>query len=133
VIDTSALVAALVADHEFHGRVRPRLTSSTAIPAIVLAETYAQLRRTFRQSANAAAALLAPWSSRTDLILGAESAVVRTVFARAAELDLGGNIHDALVAAVCATNDVVLVTLDRRQHAVALAFGVDSTLLLPTG
>jgi predicted nucleic acid-binding protein len=50
------------------------------------------------------------------------------VFARAHELDLGGNINDALIAQVC--GDRGLVTLDGRQHRVALALGVASTYLL---
>jgi hypothetical protein len=55
---------------------------------------------------------------------------VNATFARAVELDLGGNIHDALVAQVCADHDLPLVTLDGRQHRLALALGVQSTYLL---
>lgn len=45
-------------------------------------------------------------------------------------LDLAGNIHDALVARVCHDHGVGLVTLDRRQHPIALALGAESTYLL---
>lgn len=55
---------------------------------------------------------------------------VTTLFARAGELDLGGSIHDALIAQVCAEHDVSLVTLDGRQHRLALAMGVRSSYLL---
>lgn len=47
MIDTSAMVAALVSSHEHHALARPHLTTTARIPTIVLAETYAQLRRTF--------------------------------------------------------------------------------------
>lgn len=131
MIDTSAMVAALVRDHEFHAQARRRLQSDTIVPAIVLAESYAQLRRTFGQAAPVASALLHPWASDRRLIAETTATVVEQVFSRAVELDLGGNIHDALIAATCRADDLPLVTLDRRQHAIALAFGVSSTLLLP--
>ncbi len=130
MIDTSALVAALIADHEHHDLARPRSTRQVAIPAIVLAETFAQLRRTFRQPADVASRVLRPWSDDPARILATTADAVATVFRRAVELDLGGNVHDALVAQVCLQHATTLVTLDRRQHAVALALGVDSTYLL---
>ncbi len=132
MIDTSAMVAALVGDHEFHSQARPRLKSDSVIPAIVLAESYAQLRRTFGLSSSAASAALRPWTSDESRIVATDANVVHEVFGRARELNLGGNIHDALVAATCRAGNLPLVTLDRRQHAVALAFGVSSTLLLPS-
>jgi predicted nucleic acid-binding protein len=127
MIDTSAMLAALVADHEHHALARPHLTTRTRVPAIVLAEAFSQLRRTFGQSAATAAALLAPWSDRRT-VLPTTGAATAQVLARARELELGGNIHDALVAQVCAAHG--LVTLDGRQHRLALALGVDSTYLL---
>jgi hypothetical protein len=39
-------------------------------------------------------------------------------------------VHDAIVAQVCADHDVAMVTLDGRQHRLALALGVRSTYLL---
>lgn len=130
MIDTSAMVAALVSSHEHHALVRPHLTARARIPAIVLAETYGQLRCTFAQPAEAAAALLAPWATDSRHVLGTNPRVTERTFSRAVELDLGGNIHDALIAACCADAGVALVTLDRRQHTLALAFGVPSTYLL---
>lgn len=129
-MDTSAFVAALVADHEYHTRARAHLASARAIPAIVLAESFSQLRRTFGQSAAAAAALLAPWTGDRKRVLPTTAAALIATLARAAELDLGGNIHDALVATVCRLHDVPLATLDGRQHRLALALGADSTYLL---
>ncbi|MDP1795193.1 MAG: PIN domain-containing protein [Acidimicrobiales bacterium] len=130
MIDTSALLAAIIGSHEHHDSARPHLTATTRIPAIVMAETFSQLRRTFAQPADIAAAVLAPWWSSDALVLPTSAATVSVVFARAVELDLGGNIHDALIAQTCLDHDAGLVTLDRRQHRTALALGVDSVLLL---
>ncbi len=129
-MDTSAFVAALVADHEHHLLARPHLRTDRPVPAIVLAETFAQLRRTFRQPASAATDLLAAWTTDPELVLSTTRASVVTTFARAVELDLGGNIHDALIARTCGDHGVALVTLDQRQHRIALALAVDSTYLL---
>ena len=128
MIDTSAFIAALIEDHEFHRIARPSLTATTRIPVIVMAEAFSQLRRTFGQSARTAAELLGPWSDANQLIpTTAEAAAA--VLARTVELDLGGNIHDALIAQVCKDADVSLATLDGRQHRIALALGVRSTYL----
>jgi predicted nucleic acid-binding protein len=129
-MDTSALVAALVANHEHHATARAHLRLDGALPAIVLAETFAQLRRTFSQPVGTAAALLRPWTADPSRVLPTTAAAVRDTFARATELDLGGSIHDALIAQVCIARDVPLVTLDGRQHRLALALGARSTYLL---
>ncbi len=130
MMDTSALVAALIEDHEHHSLSRRHLTPSTRLPAIVLAETFAQLRRTFGQSAATAATVLRPWTEESQRILPTTAKAVSATFTRAVELDLGGNIHEALIAQVCADHDVPLITLDGRQHRLALALGVRSTYLL---
>lgn len=130
MIDTSALLAALVADHEHHHHARPHLRRITHVPAIVLAETFSQLRRTFGQPADIAAALLANWWEDPSRVLTTSAVSTSTVLGRARELDLAGNIHDALIAQVCREADVGLLTADARQHRLALALGVDSTYLL---
>lgn len=129
MIDTSVLLAALIADHEHHELARPFALAARRIPAIVAAETFAQLRRTFRQTAAVASAVIDPWT-KPDRILPTTASATVAVLSRAVELDLGGNIHDALIAQVCLNHDVGLATLDRRQHTIALALGVDSTYLL---
>jgi predicted nucleic acid-binding protein len=96
---------------------------------IVVAETYSILRRAFGQPARVATELLAPWSNPTALI-PTSTDVMSTALARATELDLAGNIHDALIALACVEHDVPIVTLDSRQHQVALALGARSTYLL---
>lgn len=129
-MDTSALIAALIADHEHHSISRPYLSTNLRLPAIVLAETFAQLRRTFGQSAASTGTVLRPWTSRPSHVLATTAEAVTTVFARTTELDLAGSIHDALIAQVCADQDVPIVTLDGRQHRLALALGARSTYLL---
>lgn len=130
MIDTSALVAALVSDHEHHELARPRLAEIKRVPAIVLAETFSQLRRTFGQPADLSARLLASWWQESERVLPTTTAALLVVLSRAGELDLGGNVHDALIAQVCRENRLSLLTADGRQHRLALALGVDSTYLL---
>lgn len=130
MIDTSALLAALVSDHEHHELARPRLAEVARVPAIVLAETFSQLRRTFGQPAGISARLLASWWGKSECVLPTTAAALRVVLSRADELDLGANIHDALIAQVCRENQLGLLTADGRQHRLALALGVDSTYLL---
>jgi predicted nucleic acid-binding protein len=96
----------------------------------VLAETYSQLRRTFALTAEASMAALGFWALDHKRIAALPATAYADVFTRARGLNLGGNIHDALIAKTCAHHKLTLATLDRRQHAVALAFGVDSTYLL---
>jgi predicted nucleic acid-binding protein len=129
MMDTSALVAALVRTHEHHERARVELSAARLLPVIVVAETYSILRRAFGQSARVAADVLAPWS-HPDALIATSSAVMTAALARAVELDLAGNIHDALIALACREQDVSMVTLDSRQHQIALALGARSTYLL---
>jgi predicted nucleic acid-binding protein len=130
VIDTSALVAALVSDHEHHELARPHLAGIRRVPAIVLAETFSQLRRTFGQPADLSARLLAQWWGDGERVLPTTAAALSTVLSRASELELGGNVHDALIAQVCRESRLGLLTADARQHRLALALGVGSTYLL---
>jgi predicted nucleic acid-binding protein len=129
-MDTSALVAALVGDHEHHLAARAHLRPGVPIAAIVLAETFSQLRRTFAQPARSATSLLAPWVDDPLLVLPTSAAAVHDTFARATELDLAGSIHDALIAQVHVEHGVDLITLDARQHQIALALGARSRYLL---
>lgn len=132
MIDTSVMVAALLTQHEHHAIARPYLPADGQVPGIVLAETFAQLRRTFALSAETAMTALAHWAGAPKRIAVLPASAYAEVFKRIVELNLGGNIHDALIAKTCAHNKLPLATLDRRQHAIALAFGVESTYLLST-
>ena len=129
MMDTSALVAALVRSHEHHERARAELPAAASLPVIVVAETYSILRRAFGQSARVTTELLGPWS-HPDALVPTSATAMATALARAIELDLAGNIHDTLIALVCAEHDVPIVTLDSRQHQIALALGARSTYLL---
>ena len=51
------------------------------------------------------------------------------LFGQSTQLRLGGNIHDAVIAKTAGEIGQELVTLDRRQHAIALALGVPATYL----
>lgn len=130
MIDTSALVAALISGHEHHAVARPHLRAETRVPAIVIAETFAQLRRTFAQPVAIATMVLQPWTRDTERILPTTASAVSATMSKAVELDLSGSVHDALIAQVCIEFAVPLVTLDRRQHTLALALGAHSTYLL---
>lgn len=132
MIDTSVMVAALLTQHEHHAVARSSLPAEGQVPGIVLAETFSQLRRTFSVSAEAAMAALGHWVTTPKRIAVLPASAYTDVFKRAVELGLGGNIHDALIAKTCAHHKLTLATLDRRQHAIALAFGVESTYLLST-
>lgn len=129
-MDTSALVAALIADHEHHERARAHLSRDSRLPVVVLAETFSQLRRTFHQSASVSTAVLAPWTGDPQRMLATSTDALSAVLRRAVELELSGSVHDALIAQVCREHDVPLVTLDGRQHRLALTLGVRSTYLL---
>ena len=54
VIDTSVMVAGLVTNHEFHELARPYLATAARgqVPGIVLAETWAALRRGVARTAS---------------------------------------------------------------------------------
>lgn len=129
MMDTSALVAALVRNHEHHAVARAHLADSPMMPVIVIAETFSILRRVFGQSARVAVEVLAPWSS-PDASIPTTSTVMAMALSRAGELDLAGNIHHALIALLSVEADASMVTLDARQHRIALALGARSTYLL---
>jgi hypothetical protein len=72
----------------------------------VLAETHARLRgEPFRVSAEAAAGLLSPWWTKGEIL-----ATPAELYARALEdaptLNLGGQLHDHLIALTCAHHGV---------------------------
>lgn len=129
MIDTSVLVAGLVAEHEFHHLARPEIRRTDLISGVVLAETFAQLRRTFRLNVEVALAALQPWIIDPDRVAVLSPGGYVELFARSAQLRLGGNIHDAVIAKTAAETGQELVTLDRRQHAIAVALGVPATYL----
>ena len=135
MIDTSVMVAGLVTNHEFHTLARPHVAAAAQgqVPGIVLAETWAALRRgPWHLDARTVEAALAPWSDQGRAVATPPSAYAE-VLRRGRSLNLGGNVHDLLIALTCREHGLPLVTLDRRQSTLAADLaGLDFTLLLPT-
>lgn len=76
-------------------------------------------------------AALAPWSDQRQIVAASPSTYVE-VLRTGRSLNLGGNVHDLLIAVTCRDHDLPLVTLDRRQSALAANIeGLDATFLLP--
>lgn len=121
MIDTSVLVAGLVQQHQWHDLARPAVAAAAraAVPGIVLAEAWSVLRRSpFELSAEVVAAALAPWREE-DRVLATPASLYLRALRDGPALELGGNVHDYLVLLTCALHGTELVTLDRRQAALA--------------
>ncbi|MDP8969589.1 MAG: PIN domain-containing protein [Actinomycetota bacterium] len=134
MIDTSVMVAGLVDNHEFHDLARPHVVTAASggIPGIVAAETWAALRRgPWNLDAATVEQALAPWAS-TDRIMVTPADSYAQVLRTGRSLNLGGNIHDLLIALTCSTHDLPLTTLDRQQATLARTLpNLSVTLLLP--
>jgi predicted nucleic acid-binding protein len=134
MIDTSVLVAGLVTNHEFHVRARPYVVAAAAgrVPGIVVAEAWAVLRRgPWNLDAATVQRALRPWSDTARLVATPEG-IYAEALDRGGELNLGGNIHDAIIALTCARFELPLTTLDRRQARLASDLSLPAvTLLLP--
>ncbi len=134
VIDTSVLVAGLAANHEFHEVARPAVVAAAGgrVPGIVLAEAWSVLRRAPWSLAPATVeAALRPWIVDERIVATPVGAYV-TALREGRALNLGGNIHDLLIALTCASAGLPLTTLDRRQATLARTLpGFEVTLLLP--
>jgi predicted nucleic acid-binding protein len=135
MIDTSVLVAGLVTNHEFHSIARPHVAAAARgrVPGIVLAETWAALRRSpWNLDARTVETALAPWHDESRIV-GTPTSAYAEVLRRGRSLNLGGNVHDLLIALTCRDHGLPLVTLDRRQSTLAAELaGLDSQLILPT-
>jgi predicted nucleic acid-binding protein len=130
------MVAGLVTNHEFHALARPHVAVAARgrVPGIVLAETWAALRRApWNLDARTVEVTLAPWCDEGRIVATPTSAYTE-VLRTGRSLNLGGNVHDLLIALTCRDHDLPLVTLDRRQSILAAELaGLESTLLLPSG
>jgi predicted nucleic acid-binding protein len=121
MIDTSVLIAGLVSSHEFHELARPPIIEAHdgPLPGIVLAESWAVLRRApFNLDAAIVESALAPWASAARIVATPPAAYAHALREGRA-LNLGGNVHDLLIALTCADNGQRLTTLDRRQAMIA--------------
>lgn len=134
MIDTSVMVAGLVGNHEFHTLARPYVVSAATgtVPGVVLAETWAALRRgPWNLPPATVEDVLAPWSS-AERIAATPPSAYEHVLRTGRSLNLGGNVHDLLIALTCAAHGLALATLDRRQATLAHTVpGLAVTLLLP--
>lgn len=134
MIDTSVLAAGLVANHEHHDLAAPRVEAAAdggRVPGIVLAETFARLRGfPFGLDVLTVTRLLAPWSA-PERVAATPARAYASALAAAPELNLGGNVHDLLVVLTCAHHELPLVTLDRRQHRLAVPYLATAELLGP--
>jgi predicted nucleic acid-binding protein len=134
VIDTSVMVAGLITNHEFHALARPHVAAAARgqVPGIVLAETWAALRRSpWNLDARTVEQTLAPWSDEGRIVATPASAYVK-VLSIGRSSNLGGNVHDLLIALTCRDHDLPLTTLDRRQSVLAAELvGLEPKLLLP--
>jgi len=74
---------------------------------------------------------LAPWCDE-DRIVATPASAYTEVLRTGSSVNLGGNVHDLLIALTCRHHDLPLVTLDRRQSVLAAELaGLESKLLLP--
>lgn len=132
MLDTSALLAALVAQHALHERAREHLPApaEARIPGIVLAETFARLRGSpFRVSATDAQDIVRPWAE-PERILTTPAELYRRALDDAPGHNLGGQVHDYVTILTCRHHGHGLVTADRRQAHLATSVmdGTPSTV-----
>lgn len=114
MIDTSVMVAGLIDNHEFHDLARPYVVAAAdrRVPGIVLAETWAVLRRApWNLDAATVERTLTRWAA-SDLIAATPADAYADVLRTGRSLNLGGNIHDLLIAHTCVAFGLPLATLE---------------------
>jgi predicted nucleic acid-binding protein len=132
LVDTSAAVALVVADHDGHeatfealGRRRLGLSGHAAFETFsVLTRLPAPLRRT---PAATAELLAANFPATRHLSAVAAGELMRRL---ADEGVAGGAVYDALVAATAAEHELPLATRDRRAVGIYRAFRAEVELLV---
>lgn len=124
------MVAGLVGNHEFHAVARLYVIEAARgqVPGIVVAETWAVLRRSpWNLDVATAAEILGP-GTRTCVAATPAAAHVEVV-RKGRSLNLGGSVHDLLIAMTCRDHGLPLTTLDRRQVTLANGFhGLETDL-----
>lgn len=127
LVDTSAAVPLLVADHESHDAVHRALGPSVlGLAGHALFETYSVLTRlpapTRRTPAECHLLLDSNFPGSRFLSPSSQS----DALARFAELGIaGGSVYDALVGCASLAHEVTLVTRDRRALDTYRSLGVD--------
>ena len=131
LVDTSAAVALLVADHEHHEATVARLGHRRlGLAGHAAFETFSVLTRlpspARRPPAVIAELLTANFPASRYLSPRAASALMR----RLPALQIaGGSVYDALVGAVAAEHSVVLASRDQRALSTYRALGVEIEML----
>lgn len=131
VLDTSAAVAFVVEDHQFHAAARTALAGlELGLAGHAAFETFSVLTRLpapARRSAPVVARLLAANFPRS-CHLSADGAADLVGRLAAGEIS-GGAIYDALVGAAAAEHALSLATFDRRARETYRILGVDVVYL----
>lgn len=132
MIDASVLVSGLLTAHPWHTLARPHVAAASRgrIPGTVLAESWAVLRRApYNLPVAVARGLLAVWLDPGRIVASSATAIAAALN-DAVRIGAGAGVHDLVIARTCAEAGLGLVTLDRRQAAVAQGIeGLDVTLL----
>lgn len=131
LVDTSAAVALVLADHVHHEvTLRALGTRTLGLAGHAAFETFSVLTRLpppARRTPAAVARLMAVnFPATRHLSAGGAAAVVERLVANAIG---GGSVYDALVAAAAVEHEVGLATRDRGALDTYRAFGVDVELL----
>ena len=132
LLDSSAAIPLVLADHEFHGPVL-RATSGRrrGLAGHAWFETYSVLTRLpagLRQSPEAAREALCAGLPRLPVPRGGCSH--RPSMGAGASRDLGGAVFDALVAAVARAHDLPLYSCDRRAERTIGSIGADARFVV---
>ena len=136
LLDTSAVVAALMPGHPRHGWARPYLeVQGASVCAHTLAELYAVLTASpqFRLSPHGCAGIVETLTERLNVVTLQPDMYIRSK-KRLAKLGIGGGaIYDALIAeAALSAGAEGLVTLNAK-HFVRLGEDVAEIVLTPEG
>ena len=131
LLDTSAAVAFVVADHEHHGATYAALADRRlGLAGHAAFETFSVLTRLpapARRTADTVAKLLAANFPDTRFLSARRSAELLDELA--GHGIAGGSVYDALVGAAAAEHELMLATRDRRALGTYRQLGVDIQLI----
>ena len=131
LLDTSAAVALVLADHADHAATVQQLTGrSLGLAGHAVFETFSVLTRLpppARRNPTTVADLIA---SNFPLSRFLSERAASSLISRLAELGIGGgSVYDALVGAAAKEHDIKLVSRDRRAFETYRRLGVDVEML----
>ncbi len=126
VADTSVLVPAIVADHEFHAACHESAGLVDAAVGHVLIELYSVLTRLPQPFTVTPAAAVAAVRSYAARILDVPVDQLPDLIERFASVRIaGGSTYDALIAATAAHHGAILLTRDSRAATTYERLGAD--------